>query len=593
MTPLGYCLPCISKNGLKLVSGVCSEICGDGILHKLPISGHNCDDGNQAIGDGCNSDCQVESRYTCLRQFNLTPTNYKSKDTCRHQMKITLIRDRQEYSTVRYLLKFESRSTPKTTIKSFDFFKENYDLIFFKNDEDIGIKLSYSFKVIQNRLLVIDIDRPQLKNKMDGRVRIEQKEGSDYHLKDDKDYVVEVFEVQNSFNYDKNAFEERKEQDETLSTIKEIIRHPIVQIFLKILMFSPFFFDMFGKTFQSLIFIRLIDINIPSNLEYFYEIMTGGVNINFGSTPYPKNDYEKPKEKYFIDKILGIEPQDYEPPKQFKKMQFSTLALKSSLFLIVYPLTLYILSLSLIIIRRKFMRKVYDKTSKTLIYVPKNRISRRKAPIFYIVSFLYDQFIWNNFIRCNLFMIQQYLIGIFLNLFYLKFDSSINKISFVVSFILLLIYFVNVIGYFMMTSDMNFNHENKKLSELKILNYFKTDSIFSRNYIIFKMMVVPLYLSVLVTILTNYSRIATGILVLGQMINLGFTCLVRPFESVKLNGRLIVNEILMILIYFINFLFTFGISGKVRNIGGFIVIGLVVVQCSLGFLLRITGYKGI
>lgn len=42
------------------------EICGDGInLGQL-----ECDDGNLANGDGCNSDCEVEAGFECYRQVD-------------------------------------------------------------------------------------------------------------------------------------------------------------------------------------------------------------------------------------------------------------------------------------------------------------------------------------------------------------------------------------------------------------------------------------------------------------------------------------------------------------------------------------------
>lgn len=43
------------------VTGSCESVCGDGIIAGSEI----CDDGNQAIGDGCSDQCTVETGWTC------------------------------------------------------------------------------------------------------------------------------------------------------------------------------------------------------------------------------------------------------------------------------------------------------------------------------------------------------------------------------------------------------------------------------------------------------------------------------------------------------------------------------------------------
>lgn len=606
-THTGKCLPCIKKNGLKVVDGVCMEICGDGILLKLKGSRHNCDDGNQEQGDGCNSDCEVESKHTCLREFNLTPKNARTADQCRTIMKISLFRDKQQYKSLRDILKFESISKDKTTIMLFEDFSSHYELIYFTKDKDSkeensenndegdegSKKLFYSYTTKVNRLVVMDIDMVDLQDTMNGLVRIQKVEGSDYRLIDDKGYQVEIRDAQAPFKFSRAAFESNKANKEKIGFIRMVINHPATQVFLKLMIFSPVFFDLFAKNIKNLIYLRLIDINIPSNLDLFYEIITEGVNINFGSTPYPENDYDKPKEKHFIDRILGIDPQDYVPPQQFKKMQFSTLALKSSLPLIIYPLTLYIFSLIITVIRRKFLKKLYNKTTKKIIMVPKSKISKNYRIFFYFIDWLHELTVWSSFIKCNLFMIQQFLIGIFLNLFYKNPDNGISKISFLACFPLLLIFALNILGYYMMTQDLHLNHNNREVSNLKFLNFYKIDNIFQRNYFVIEMMIYPLTLTIIVVSLTEYGRIATGLLLMMSIINLSIIGFVRPYKSILMYIKLIFNEILMLFIYFTNFVFTFGISEDLRNIGGYIVIALVMIQCFLGLVVRLMGYQGI
>lgn len=51
----------------------CIEICGDGFNFGM----YECDDGNLANGDGCNSKCLIESGWNCTGGSFLMP------DTCR------------------------------------------------------------------------------------------------------------------------------------------------------------------------------------------------------------------------------------------------------------------------------------------------------------------------------------------------------------------------------------------------------------------------------------------------------------------------------------------------------------------------------
>ncbi|KAL4505383.1 hypothetical protein ABPG72_002445 [Tetrahymena utriculariae] len=63
------CKP-ICKTGFKWSeNNQCEEICGDGLLFK----DNGCDDGNNLDGDGCNSSCEVEENYECVRESEYTP----------------------------------------------------------------------------------------------------------------------------------------------------------------------------------------------------------------------------------------------------------------------------------------------------------------------------------------------------------------------------------------------------------------------------------------------------------------------------------------------------------------------------------------
>lgn len=60
------CLTCAL--GYSLVSNACIQVCGDGML----LSPEVCDDGNILNGDGCSSNCSIETSYYCV--INSTTT---------------------------------------------------------------------------------------------------------------------------------------------------------------------------------------------------------------------------------------------------------------------------------------------------------------------------------------------------------------------------------------------------------------------------------------------------------------------------------------------------------------------------------------
>jgi cysteine-rich repeat protein len=53
-------------------SGVCLEVCGDGMLFNT--SNQACDDGNTAAGDGCSPSCSVETDYRCENGSSSSPS---------------------------------------------------------------------------------------------------------------------------------------------------------------------------------------------------------------------------------------------------------------------------------------------------------------------------------------------------------------------------------------------------------------------------------------------------------------------------------------------------------------------------------------
>jgi cysteine-rich repeat protein len=54
------CLQCRPEFTYNWAALRCQEVCGDGLRFSL-----SCDDGNNLSGDGCSSDCRIETNYVC------------------------------------------------------------------------------------------------------------------------------------------------------------------------------------------------------------------------------------------------------------------------------------------------------------------------------------------------------------------------------------------------------------------------------------------------------------------------------------------------------------------------------------------------
>ena len=65
---------CHCKTYYQILNNTCSEICGDGVLIVLP-----CDDGNTVNGDGCSSNCALESGFKCTVENKTSKCIYTAK----------------------------------------------------------------------------------------------------------------------------------------------------------------------------------------------------------------------------------------------------------------------------------------------------------------------------------------------------------------------------------------------------------------------------------------------------------------------------------------------------------------------------------
>eukprot|EP00826_Nyctotherus_ovalis_P040552 TRINITY_DN4008_c0_g1_i11.p1 TRINITY_DN4008_c0_g1~~TRINITY_DN4008_c0_g1_i11.p1 ORF type:complete len:471 (-),score=91.94 TRINITY_DN4008_c0_g1_i11:468-1880(-) len=148
-------------------NGKCREVCGDG----LNMGEHECDDGNTVSGDGCSSECKVESGFKCHSQdsgpdrcidivppraslsvkkgtdltvaFNEDVFIKLNKDSLKSTMQVylkggcELTWEIASYKTNERLNKLEIETTPKCSLKaSQDYFVVQFNDVSLVTDKD-------------------------------------------------------------------------------------------------------------------------------------------------------------------------------------------------------------------------------------------------------------------------------------------------------------------------------------------------------------------------------------------------------------------------------------------------------------------------
>lgn len=66
---------CLNCSNIEGINHDCSDICGNTFLYNF-TNNIECDDGNRNSGDGCSSNCRIETNFFCSRK------NYSSPDKC-------------------------------------------------------------------------------------------------------------------------------------------------------------------------------------------------------------------------------------------------------------------------------------------------------------------------------------------------------------------------------------------------------------------------------------------------------------------------------------------------------------------------------
>lgn len=186
LAPNGKCVLCIAINGLQYEKEKCREICGDKFLYKLPLSENSCDDDNDKNGDGCSSDCQIEKYYTCSREHVLDQSNFKNKDKCRRKFEVNFFRNSNNYKELQMVLRFKSKSDPKTDLINLGDLAPHYQLFYTQKEDKNLVELSSTFKLNSKHIASFNVDVSPFEGKLDGYIELSLKKKSEFLFFDDK-----------------------------------------------------------------------------------------------------------------------------------------------------------------------------------------------------------------------------------------------------------------------------------------------------------------------------------------------------------------------------------------------------------------------
>lgn len=353
-------------------------------------------------------------------------------------------------------------------------------------------------------------------------------------------------------------------------------------------------FDIFAKFIVRLNYLRLTNIDIPKNLEVFYRVLTNGFDINVaGQTEYVDELSDQEQKKSLLDRILRIDPSDYSPPGKFKKFRFSTLALKSALPLIVYPLIFYAVGLILVIIKKKYSNKFVDKKTSKFVYFWKPA-SKIWIPFYFFVEWLSSILVWNFLLKNTIFIFSPLSIGIYLDLFNNPRSNLVEYISLLISIFLIVLTIIATVGYFSLFSSIVSKKITLRYQEVQIFNNLKDNSgRIIPLFMTFKIIILINILSLIVVGLNQKPIICLFLFTALTFIEFVLSIIVRPFFRIRDNTKLILDGLFLMLIHLAYIPLLFNLPQVLKEIFGYFIIILVFLACLQGFVFRMAGYKGV
>lgn len=601
----GKCLSCTKHSGLQWKGGRCSEICGDGILLALSLDGsedkfkHQCDDKNTKEGDGCSSDCQVEKLRVCSRQG--TPvdlSNYKNKDICIKEVKVTMERNMNVFDGVSILLRFSRK------IQSFEGFERNYELYFQKDEDSTSKMLEFTALKGSSKILKIDLLASKIKQNYNGYLYIQKKsletKKNNFFFRDYENYICDPNQTTMKFIFDYEAYLKTKTVTDNIEQLNSLMSNPIVKALMFLVMLNPICFDFIVNVLQKFLFFRALDIDPPINLQLFYKMFSDNVSVDLFATDYdqfveqeedenqeedeepvPEEDPMSPSIRDTDDAIsMGSKvtkmvkdfiEEDQVPPFRFQALKMSALAIKTVLPSLVIVSIAYLVGVGLRGIKLKNSTKYLVKSDNIFIY-----LWNRPSLWTDISDVFIESIVWNYVTKTIFLLFQTISLGIFLNLSNLSFKTPKRTVSSLFTLISLPIIILVIVTFYKLMKKFK-KQEGIVDKSLSILQDVKHKNIFCLNFKLYKYILKPILCSFAVSFLQRYTKLAALIIGCSYFVEMGWVMCFRPYTSIVLNIKSFISSACLLAISIIYFTLTIIQSESTKMIFGWIIIGLVFV----------------
>ncbi len=253
---------------------------------------------------------------------------------------------------------------------------------------------------------------------------------------------------------------------QTVNSIESVTGNSLAQTAIFLASLNPMMFSFSANILNRFVYFRGLRCAVPDNLNSMLAIMGSSWGVKSGKTNYEDNSPEK--KRTFLDKLLGIQHTDQNPPFKFKEMKFTDIYIKSALPIILINFTLYLVVLMIIMINKSLQESEVERLKKVALMKARDAAQNMETPklkktIMKTFQFAEMHFKWNAMIRTNLLIYQNFTLGLFLNIAkgYRQNDKALLKVSFVLSSLSVLVIYSN--GYVLYYIVEKYYKSNKKL----------------------------------------------------------------------------------------------------------------------------------
>lgn len=173
------------------------------------------------------------------------------------------------------------------------------------------------------------------------------------------------------------------------------------------------------------------------------------------------------------------------------------------------------------------------------------------------------------------------------------FDSLTTTISHLIAIALSMLLIFNILAQNSLLNKIKNTPASINHDETQIFNNLKRKSVLSTLYITYKVYLNIVFMSFAVVFLYRFPLIAFINLTFLSFIDFILSIVVRPFEIIRDNIKLVIENFLFFLIYIFYIPIVYGKIDVLMDVSSYIVLGVICFLCFEGFMFRLIGYQGV